>query len=370
LGRRFGAHIRASEEHEPSGRQENDLKIVPLGTSSGQPTRERGVSALAAFVGSPKRWTLIDCGEGTLRAIAQAAELPRLDAQGAPTGETWRLRLADLGAICLTHAHGDHCFGIFGLLGGLESAGRRSPLKIVAPPQVREMVQVALKCVHMELPFAIDWAEPQDGLRVDLGEGLSCLCVAMAHRAPSHGYLFESRRERAELDPSVLRAAGCVKESDFGRAVAQLKRGEAFDAPDGSKVLPSQALRFEVEIESLFVGGDNMEPERVARAAAGALAWVHEATYSQADWENGGAGQKWGHSSARMIGDAARQGAPKALVLTHFSPRYGDGSQGIEGLVAEAAQAFGGPVHAAREGVALYFEPLREPMPKPKGPKA
>ena len=75
-----------------------------------------------------------------------------------------------------------------------------------------------------------------------------------------------------------------------------------------------------------------------------------------------------GHSSARMIGQAAQLGRPGALVLTHFSPRYGEGSQGLEGLVQEAAREFGGPVHAAREGVALHFDPVVEPSQAPKPP--
>ena len=271
--------------------REKTLKIVPLGTSSGQPTRERGVSALAAFVGSSKRWTLVDCGEGTLRSIARAADLPQLDAQGSPTGETWRLRLADLAAVCLTHAHGDHCFGIFGLLAGLEAIGRKAPLPIVAPAQAREMVETVSRCVHMKLPFEIQWSHPEHGLSVDLGQGLSCRCVEMSHRAPSHGYFFESRREIARLLPDALRQAGCG-DLDMGKALAAFKRGEGFDAP-GRRIEPHEGLWRGVEIESLFVSGDNMEPQRVAREAAGALAWVHEATYLHADWEAGGAGEKW-----------------------------------------------------------------------------
>lgn len=326
------------------------MKIIPLGTSSGQPTLERGVTSLAAFVGSASRWVMVDCGEGTQQKVMRVPQL------------AW----SNLDAILVTHAHGDHCLGIFGVLAALSVSGRARSLTLVAPPEVREMAQTVLRCSHTHLNFPIDWSEPSDGLIVHISENLSARCIQMSHRAPSHGYLLESSKVFAKADSKAFAAAGYSEGPDLGFAIAAAKRGELSPAPGGVGFLDMSAhVGFERKSESLFVGGDNMDPARVAAAAPGALAWVHEATYLHEDWERSGAGLKWGHSSARMIGAAARKGGPGALVLTHFSPRYGEGPAGVERLREEASAAFGGHVEIACDLKPVEFEARCEPCERP-----
>ena len=325
------------------------MKIIPLGTSSGQPTLERGVTGLAAFVGSEKRWVLVDCGEGTQQKIMQA-----------------RLGIGELSAILITHGHGDHCFGLFGLMAQLSMAGRTKPLPVIAPPEVRKMVREVHALSKTHLTYPVEWQEPSAGLRIKLGDELSCLCVEMSHRAPSHGYLLESSKRKDKADADAFAKEGFEPGPLLGAAIAAAKRGDQSWRADGTPVDLSWAVESEWVKESLFVGGDNLQPERVAKAAPGALCWVHEATYAHEEWAKGSAGEKWGHSSAKMVGQAAAAGAPKALVLTHFSPRYGEGPKGVEKLAEEAAQSYKGPIHLAMDLVPLEFAPIVEPMPKPK----
>lgn len=335
------------------------MKIVPLGTSSGQPTLERGVTGLAAFVGSDKRWVLVDCGEGTQQRIMAAKSAGHPGATALPWSE--------LGAILITHGHGDHCFGLFGILAMLSMSGRTKPLALVAPPEVEAMAKAVMAGSHTHVAYAIEWIHPKDGLVVDLGEGLSCRCVQMAHRAPSHGYLLESSKVLSKADPKAFEAAGFEPGPEMGAAIAAAKLGQPSVLPNAAGVVDlTGSIDFQRQTESLFVGGDNAEPERVARAAEGALAWVHEATYHQEDWAKDGAGLKWGHSSARMVGEAARLGRPGSLVLTHFSPRYGAGAQGVERLRVEASKYFDGPVHLATDLAPIEFAPKLEPWRGPR----
>ena len=90
------------------------MELTFLGTSSGTPTRARNVSGVGLRHGGAKNWYLVDCGEGTQHQILRT-----------------RLSLVRLRAIFITHVHGDHCFGLPGLLGSAALAGRRDPLTIV-----------------------------------------------------------------------------------------------------------------------------------------------------------------------------------------------------------------------------------------------
>lgn len=328
------------------------MKIVPLGTSSGQPTLERNVSGLAAYVGSDSRWVMVDCGEGTQQRMMRAK--PAL---------SW----SDLDAILITHTHGDHCFGIFGVLAALSMSGRTRPLKLVAPHEVKTMAETVLKASHTHLSYALDWTEPVDTLVISLSDRLEATCIKMSHRAPSHGYLLSSSKVVLNVDGEAFARAGYKEDPERGRAVSCAKLGEPSVAPGGQgSVDMTHAVSFKRHVESLFVGGDNLEPLRVAQAAAGACVWVHEATYVHEDWEREGMGVKWGHSSARMVGEAAAIGKPGALVLTHFSPRYGAGVLGVERLRAEAQEAFGGRVEIAQDLEVLEFKPRIESCARPE----
>ncbi|CAM5602375.1 Ribonuclease BN [Stutzerimonas stutzeri] len=90
--------------------------LVFLGTSSGTPTPARNVTGLALQEDAGKAWYLIDCGEGTQHRLLR---MP--------------LSLHDLRAIFITHVHGDHCYGLPGLLASAGMMGRRHPLEIIAP---------------------------------------------------------------------------------------------------------------------------------------------------------------------------------------------------------------------------------------------
>jgi ribonuclease Z len=270
-----------------------------------------------------------------------------------------------LESILITHAHGDHCFGLFGIMAMLSMSGRSAPLKIVAPEPAREMALAVLGHSKTYLTYPIEWIEPAKGLSIALREDLSCECVELSHRAPSHGYILRSSKTRASADAKFLLAMGFEEGPSLGAAIAKLKAGEDVQAPNGQLACSKDVVKFERLEESVYAGGDNSDPMLVAQAAAGVGVWIHESTYSQADWENGGAGLKWGHSSARQVGAAAAAGKPGLLVLTHFSPRYGEGGKGIGALVQEAHEAFGGKVVAAKDLVGIEVPPIAIPIESP-----
>ena len=115
------------------------MKLTFLGTSAGLPTRERNVSSLALAMDDNKRWYMVDCGEATQHQLLRC-----------------RYTLKHLKAIFITHLHGDHIFGLPGLLSSAAMSGRTELLTICAPSGLESFIQVALGCGEKyEMPFEI-----------------------------------------------------------------------------------------------------------------------------------------------------------------------------------------------------------------------
>ncbi|WP_366941568.1 MBL fold metallo-hydrolase [uncultured Kushneria sp.] len=112
------------------------MQLRFLGTSAGVPTRTRNVSALALIPERQRRWYLIDCGEGIQHQLMHTP-----------------LSLARLEAVLITHIHGDHCYGLPGLLASASMAGRRAALTVVGPRAVRDYLEALKATTGLHLGF-------------------------------------------------------------------------------------------------------------------------------------------------------------------------------------------------------------------------
>ena len=121
------------------------MELIFLGTSSGTPTKSRNVSAVAVKKQNNKRWYLIDCGEGTQHQILRT-----------------KLSLLHLSVICITHIHGDHCYGLPGLLASASMDGRKELLTVIAPEGVRLFLNSIIKTTQLELSFKVNFIKPEE----------------------------------------------------------------------------------------------------------------------------------------------------------------------------------------------------------------
>ena len=113
------------------------MRLTFLGTSAGAPTPERNVTALAVALDEHKEWYLVDCGEGTQQRLMRS-----------------QYTLSGLKTVFITHVHGDHMFGLPGLITTASMQGRKKPLTICAPAGVESFVCHALECAAVsQLPF-------------------------------------------------------------------------------------------------------------------------------------------------------------------------------------------------------------------------
>ncbi|TVR44421.1 MAG: ribonuclease Z [Planctomycetota bacterium] len=306
------------------------MELRFLGTSAGTPSRHRNVSSLALRREDGLVW-IFDCGEGTQQQILRSSIKP-----------------SSIDRIFLTHLHGDHSYGLFGLISALAVHGRgRRPLAVVGPKGLRDMLTCVLRCSHAHFAFPLeieeidgaDWQGSLDGWQIQ--------ARPLQHRAPCFGYALQEPPGLGRLNRERAEALGIPPGPERGRLV----RGESITLADGRQIHPEMAVEPAKPGRRIVILGDTSDSRAIYEAGAGADILVHEATFT-GDLE--AKAREWGHSTAAMAGDCARDMGVAHLVLTHFSSRYGDHGEDWQRaratLIAEAADRCPGVhVHAAED---------------------
>ena len=314
------------------------LKLTFLGTSAGVPTKQRNVTALAIeclnpyLVGSSRQqdnnqpsnqhksqnkksrpWLLIDCGEGTQQQLLHT-----------------KLSLHQLAVICITHVHGDHCYGLPGLLASAAMSGRQEPLTLIAPKAIETLLEAFTLTTELYLPFAINFIAIEDLLSEQDGKITICLdkqhqldidVTPLSHRVASHAFGVTQTISHRILNTDKLKSEGIPASALWGR----LQQGEDVCTEDGQQLLSVDYIYNEQQRTRIVVAGDNDTPSLLANAVKEADLLVHEATYTnEVLLKIQGKNPDFDpmHSSAQLVGKFAQNIGLKNLILTHFSARY------------------------------------------------
>ena len=283
-----------------------DRELVVLGTASQVPTRTRNHN------GYVLRWdgqtVLFDPGEGTQRQLTLAGV--------SPTRIT---------AICITHAHGDHCLGLPGVLQRLSLEGVTGPVPLVYPAAAEEYIDRLRRASAYEDRLVLDPHPVSEAGPVLHLPGLVLEARPLRHRVPTFGYrLVEPDGRRMLADRLAARGIA-------GPDVRRLQHDGVLLTPQGPVHLadvsaPRPGQRF------AFVMDTGRCPEALALAQDADLL-VCEATFGDAE---AALAPLYGHLTARQAGEMARDAGARRLVLTHFSQRYAD----VSPLLAQAGEAF------------------------------
>jgi ribonuclease Z len=284
-----------------------DLRIVFLGTSAGTPTPERNMAAVAmAFDG---RALLFDCGEGTQYRL-----------QIAP------LRAGAIEAIFITHLHGDHLFGLPGLLASLGMNGRSTPLHVYGPAGLLPFLQAV---PYPGIPYPLHVAEVSGAGEVHRGDGYRVLAAPVEHSAPCFAFCLVEDDQPGRFDLSRAAELGVPPGPMFG----ELQRGASVTLPDGRVVASSDVLGPTRGGRRIVYCTDTRPCAAAAELARGADVLIHEATY---DLALATEAKERFHATAAEAAEVAKAAGVRQLILTHFSPRYTD----IGPLVEEARAVF------------------------------
>ncbi|MFT7684215.1 MAG: ribonuclease Z [Moritella dasanensis] len=277
------------------------MEIVFLGTSAGMPTKSRNVSGLAISRANSKQWCLVDCGEGTQHQLLHT-----------------KLSLARLQAIFITHVHGDHCYGLPGLLASAAMSGRTEPLWIVGPAAIQTFIDVMQSATDLHLSYELKYKHIDNAHYSldDLTIEFDVEAVSLSHRVSSFAYSFSENRLSNKLD--VLKLA--QDKVTRGKLWGDLQQGLDVQLDNGRIICAKNYLLPIQDPRKIIISGDNDDPSLLSQIAKTANVLVHEATYTQDIAIKVGKGPQ--HSYAKLVAQFASDVGLDNLVLTHFSPRY------------------------------------------------
>ena len=293
-----------------------DVEITFLGTSSGVPTRSRNVSSVAVRLSQRAEVWLFDCGEGTQH------QLLRSD-----------LKSSQIRRIFITHMHGDHIFGLMGLLASSGLAGNAQTIDLYGPEGLEEYLRACSKYSYTNLSHRIRVHTVQPGLVYEDQE-LTVSCYRLKHRVPTHGYRIAEKDRPGQFNVKKAAALGIPSGPLYGK----LKRGETITLPDGRQIRGTELCGESEPGRKIAYCTDTVFCDSAVELAEDADVLIHEATFSHQDAQL--AFERL-HSTSTMAAQVALMAGVKQLIMTHFSPRYAPGNAlQLNDLLQEARAIF------------------------------
>lgn len=302
------------------------LELHILGCGSALPTTRHFPTSQVLNVRD--KLFMIDCGEGAQQQFRRQ-----------------RLRFSRLHSIFISHLHGDHCFGLPGLVSTLNLLGRTAQLHIYSPAGLEEMMRPLIDFCARDLtyelcfhPFATKKPEV-----IYEDRTLTVTTIPLRHRMPCCGFLFAEKPRPNHLLREWTDFYG-VPVSQFGR----IKNGEDFVLPDGTVVPNARLTTPAAPPRSYAYCSDTVPLDEVADQVRGVNLLFHEATFAN---DAAARARETFHSTAAGAAGVAARAGVKRLVIGHFSARYDDETP----ILDEARQHFA-PTIAAHEGMVIEID--------------
>ena len=292
-----------------------EFNINILGCGSALPTTRH--LATSQIVDLRDKLYMIDCGEGT------QVQMRRM-----------RVRFGRLAHIFISHLHGDHCFGLPGLISTLGMLGRTGELVVHGPKEVETYLRpvMDLFCRGMEFEVRFNPVDTRSHSLVMEDRSLSVYSIPLKHRIPTCGYLFAEKPKEAHIIREM---------TDFYqvpvRCMKDIKQGQDYVTPEGEVVPNSRLTRPAAPPKRYAFCSDPAYNRSIIPIIEGADLLYHEATFAECDLARA---KETFHSTARQAAEIARDAHVKRLVIGHYSARYEDLSE----LHREAEAVFPGTI--------------------------
>lgn len=260
-----------------------------------------------------ERIFLIDCGEGTQLQLRRN-----------------KIRFAKINHIFISHLHGDHVFGLYGLLSTLSLMGRKTDLNIYAPSNFESMLHAHLSDFDISLNYETRFhpLSGKDPVKIMEDKYITVTSFPLEHRIPAFGFLFREK----EGDRKIIKEAIGKFNIPVSRMNA-IKKGAGLELDDGMVVPNSEITTAPPVSRSFAYCSDTRYFKKLPSYVKGVDLLYHEATFEKDKHE---LAATTGHSTSTDAACVAREAGAGALVIGHFSARYRDVSR----LVEEARAVF------------------------------
>lgn len=274
--------------------------LTILGFNSAIPTVNS--SPTAQFLEMEERCFLIDCGEGTQVQLRKA-----------------KARFSKINHIFISHLHGDHCFGLPGLIASFRLLGRETPLNIYGPKGIKEMLETIFRITETHRGFELIYheLESKNSEKIYEDKRVEVFTIPLKHRIYCNGYLFREKPKERHLNMQEVAKYSEIETCDY----QNIKLGKDFVLSDGY-VLKNEVLTTEpAKSVSYAFCSDTRYIESIIPIVENVDVLYHESTFlhnlkEMADYT--------GHTTALEAARIARKANVGKLILGHFSNRYHD----------------------------------------------
>ena len=272
-----------------------------LGCGSALPTTRH--FATSQVVNLRDKLFMIDCGEGTQLQFRRS-----------------RLRFSRLNQVFISHLHGDHCFGLLGLISSLGLLGRTGDFFVYGPKGIEEVFTPMLSFFCKTLPFKIQFREfeTKEPTLIYNDRSVTITTIPLKHRLPCCGFLFE---EKPTPNHIIKEMIDYYKVPVF--ELNKIKNGADYVTPEGEMIANSILTRPADPPRKYAYCSDTLYLPKIIGQIKGVDLLFHESTFTQADE---GRAKETNHSTAAQAAQIARDAEVKRLIIGHFSARYDDES--------------------------------------------
>jgi ribonuclease Z len=303
-----------------------NFDITILGCGAATPTQR--LAPTAQFVSIHEQSILLDCGEGTQIRLRELG-----------------IKMQKIQVICISHLHGDHIFGLVGLLSTYSLLGRTKELTIIGPPELEEWILHTLKISASYLTFQLTFiaTSTKEEALVWENEHVQIYAVPLKHRIACCGFLLRETEHLRKIYKSAIEEYGLGIEE-----MIQLKRGMEIERTNGLVITPEMVCEPPVRSRSYFFCTDTLPLQKTFELLFDVDLLYHESTFLE---EHNERAKATFHSTAKQAAVVAKHLRSKKLLLGHFSARYPDYQ-----IFVEEAKAIFTSVELAEEGKTWKIE--------------
>ncbi len=275
------------------------FNVTILGSNSAIPTLKRNPTA--QIINHADRLFLIDCAEGTQVQLRKN-----------------KIKIQRISHIFISHLHGDHFFGLIGLISSMHLLGRVKELNIYGPALLEEILNIQLKASQTELnyPLVFRPTEPSENKTIYEDQKLCISTIPLNHRIPTCGFLFKEKQGKRRVIKEKIKLLDISVDQLFN-----IRNGEDFTRENGTTISNTEITDPPRKIRSYAFCSDTSYFEPVIPIIEGVDLLYHETTFMQ---DRAQAAADKFHATTIEAATIAKKAGVKRLIIGHFSNRYDD----------------------------------------------